>query len=267
MTDPDETQQDPRTDQIPQGDKAPSPSPAVQGEGEPTTEISEGPQVDGESDLPQPVADTAPDPLVDLGDAVAHLLVESEKYHERSRHRESIIDKMHAELETVRAGERRSTVRPLLVAIARLRDDMIRQSSQLPENFNAERARLLLQSFADSIEITLEDFGVATVTPESGDEFDPRRHKAVTSESTADPALAKRISEVSRDGYVDVEASQSLTLAEVAVYVLAVPSTVSATEDSRPDDGDSAFLEEARTPTDASEALDRDPEQTQNLSE
>jgi molecular chaperone GrpE len=181
--------------------------------------------VDSGSEQETPTSPTA-DPVVELTAAVTKLLNESEKYHARASHRETVIDNLHAELERLRTGERRGTVRPLLVSVARIRDDLMCQAAELPGDFDAIRAQKLLQSFADSIEILLDDYGVSTCTPAVGDEFDARRHKAVSSMPTADAALARTIASVRRDGYQDVEAGVSLKQAEVVVFVeapVAVP--------------------------------------------
>lgn len=183
-------------------------------------------------------SEPAGDPLVELHAAVLQLVAASEKHHQRAAHRESVIDNLHAELEKLRTGERRATVRPLLVAMARLRDDLVKQSSELPDDFDTTRAQNLLYSFADSIEITLEDFGVATYRPEPGDEFDPRRHKAVTSEPTSDGELVRTVAGVRKDGYQDIEAGVTLAQAEVTVYVQAPePLAAEASESASPASG------------------------------
>ena len=193
------------------------------------TALDDGPHVD-----PVESVETA-DPIVGLSQAVSRLAAESEKYHRRATHREAVIDTLHSELETLRTGERRGTVRPLLVAVARVRDDLLRQAGELPADFDAQRGERLLRSFADSVEITLEDFGVATFAPAAGDEFDPRSHKAVRSEPTTDASLVRRIAEVRRDGYIDVEAAVTLIQAEVVVYVATVPQPASEPATSTPD--------------------------------
>jgi molecular chaperone GrpE len=165
------------------------------------------------------------DPLVDVSATLVRLVAEFEKHHQRAAHRESVIDNLHAELEKLRTGERRGVVRPLLASLARLRDDMLKQATSLPDEFDAARAQKLLRSFADSIEITLEDFGIGIYTPELGGEYDPRCHKAVSSAPTADPALVRRIADVRKDGYQDTEIGAPLTQAEVIVYVV-IPDSV-----------------------------------------
>jgi molecular chaperone GrpE len=164
--------------------------------------------------------------LSEIRATMARLVAESEKHHRRATHREAVIDNLHAELERLRSADRRGAVHPLLVALSRVRNDLLRQSAELPADFDATRARKLLRSFADSIEITLEDFGIAACAPRAGDEFDARRHRAVTAVPSADPALARRIATVMADGYQDVQAGAPLTQAQVAVYVAAPAADV-----------------------------------------
>lgn len=170
-------------------------------------------------------APSAVDPLTDVSATLDRLVTETEKHHQRAKHRESVIDTLHAELEKLRTGDRRGVVRPLLASLARLRDDMLKQAASLPDEFDAAKAQKLLHSFADSIEITLGDFGVDIYTPELGGEYDPRCHKVVSSAPTADPALVRRIADVRKDGYQDIEVGSPLTPAEVIVYVATPGST------------------------------------------
>jgi molecular chaperone GrpE (heat shock protein) len=196
---------------------------AAEPSGEPADRVGKGP----EQEIPAP---SPADPIGELTAAVARLVTESEKHHARASHRETVIDNLHAEAERLRTGERRGTVRPLLMSVARVRDDLMRQAAQLPSDFDAVRAQKLLQSFADSIEIVLDDYGVSTCTPAVGDEFDARRHRAVSSTPTADAALVKTIASVRRDGYQDVEAGVPLKQAEVVVYIEAPVAETPAAE-------------------------------------
>jgi len=104
------------------------------------------------------------------------------------------------------------------VETCRLRNDLLRQASELPADFDAERAVLLLRSYAESVEITLENSGVRTFAPEAGDPFDPRMHRRVGGQPTDDRALAGRVVRVSRDGYLDADSNSPLVPAEVVVY-------------------------------------------------
>jgi len=177
-----------------------------------------------EADLPisddQVAADNVPVEVPDrVVDSIERLTAEVLKSHERAAHREAVIDALHGELETLRRGERRSLLRPLLTGAARLRNDLLRQAETLPDDFDASRASQLLLSFADSVELMLEDNGVAIEMPFVGHAFEPRRQRAIGKVETFHPALAGTIVEVTRAGVTDVDSGAILAHAEVRVYV------------------------------------------------
>jgi molecular chaperone GrpE (heat shock protein) len=145
----------------------------------------------------------------------------ADRYHSRAEQRESVIDHLHAEVERLRRGERRGLLRPLLVQLTRLRNDLLRQAAELPPDYDAERASVLLRSFADSVELSLEDSGVVTFCPQPGDPFDPRMHRRVGGEPSAHPGQAGQIAGVQRSGYLDVDSGTPIAPAEVVVYAAA----------------------------------------------
>lgn len=154
--------------------------------------------------------------------AVEELRVEVHRSNERAVHREQVIDTLHAELEVLRRGERRSMLRPPLTVAARLRDDLLRQATSLPADFDTARMAKLLASFADSLELMLDDNGVSIEQPRVGDPFDPKRHRAQAKVDSTDASLVNRIAEVRRAGYLDLESGAVLSHAEVTIYALAV---------------------------------------------
>ena len=129
--------------------------------------------------------------LAGISGDIQRLLVTSERYHARAEQREGVIDHLRAEVDRLRRGERRGMLRPLLVEMCRLRNDLLRQAEDLPGDFDADRARLLLRSYADSVELALEDDGVVTFTPEKGDRFEPRMHRRVGGDSQDDPGAGR----------------------------------------------------------------------------
>jgi len=158
------------------------------------------------------------DPAAEILTALRHLAQSADRYHTRAEKREGVIDHLHSEVENLRRGERRGLLRPLLVEISRLRHDLQRQAEDLPADFDAERSRVLLLSYAESVELALENNGVVTFTAAQGDAFDPRMHRRVGSEPTADAAAAGRIARVKRDGYLDVDSNSPIALAEVVLF-------------------------------------------------
>jgi molecular chaperone GrpE len=200
---------------------SPEPEPAEATEQLTTQETEAGP-------TPEPSATASPaaDPpdqtaalLATISEAVERLAASSERDHARAEQREGVIDHLHSEVDLLRRGERRGLLRPLLVQTSRLRNDLLRQAEDLPDDFDAERARVLLRSYAESVELTLEDNGVVTFAPEAGDQFEPRLHRRAGGEPTSDPTLAGRVARVKRSGYLDSEANLPIAPAEVVLFV------------------------------------------------
>jgi molecular chaperone GrpE len=163
--------------------------------------------------------------------AVRELAGQAERYHARAEQREAVIDHLRSEVERLRRGERRGVLRPVLVEVCRLRNDLLRQSEELPGDFDAERARLLLRSYAESAELALEGSGVITYSPEAGDRFEPRMHRRVGGRQAPDPAAEGRIAAVRRTGYLDLEGGTPIELAEVVVFGPALPQHASARDE------------------------------------
>lgn len=169
-------------------------------------------------------------PLAELSAAVRQVAGLSERYHARAEQREGVIDFLRSELETLRRGERRGLLRPLLAEMCRLREDLIGQAATLPADFDAAKAAGLLRSYAETLELTLESNGVITYAPDNGDRFDPRLHRRVGGEPSADPALAGHVARVRRDGYLDMEANSAIMPAEVTVFAFAQDAGEAASE-------------------------------------
>lgn len=153
-----------------------------------------------------------------VAEAIDRLTAEIHRLNERAEHREAIIDSLHAELETLRRGDRRTLLRPVLTAAARLHGDLVRQAASLPADFDAARASILLDSFGASVELLLLDNGVLIETPEAGTAFDPRRHRALSKTPTAHATLANTIASVTHPGYIDFASDTILAHAHVAVF-------------------------------------------------
>lgn len=150
---------------------------------------------------------------------VRRLAASAERYHDRAHQREGVIDYLRAELELLRRGERRGLLRPLLTQMCRLHADLVRQAATLPPDFDAARAVRLLQSYAETLREALEDNGVVTYQPDEGDPFNPRRHRQVKRQPSADPSQAGHVAAVRQPGYLDLESDSPLAPAEVSVFM------------------------------------------------
>lgn len=198
----------------------------VPAESESASECTGGaadPSAEPAADLPTTYGAT-PSSLAELSVAVRELAGAGERYHDRAAQREGVIDYLRAELETLRRGERRGLLRPLLTEMCRLRNDLLRQAATLPPDYDADQAAKLLISFAETVELTLENNGVESYAPGEGQPFDPRLHRRLRGLESADPDQAGRIAGVLRGGYLDVEANSPIVPAEVSVFMAAKES-------------------------------------------
>jgi len=173
--------------------------------------------------------------LAEIAASLEQLAGSAQRYHARAEQREAVIDHFSSEVERLRRGERRGLMRPLLVEICRLRADLLRQADDLPDDFDAKRARLLLRSYADTVELVLEDNGITTYAPGEGDAYDPRMHRQAGTAPAADASAIGSIASVRRDGYLDIDAGTPVAPAEVVVFV-----RVPAPDPSAPVPGDAS---------------------------
>lgn len=162
-----------------------------------------------------------------LADVVAELALlrqATERYQERAAARERVIDQLSAEVERLRLGDRRSVLRPVLVELCRLRDDLLKQAGSLPETFSVDQARGLLRSYADTVELELETQGVTPFAVEVGAPFDPRRHSRVSAVPTGVEAEHGTVAATERSGYTDLETERVLQQAGVLVHAYQPPA-------------------------------------------
>jgi molecular chaperone GrpE len=153
--------------------------------------------------------------LADLMGSVRDFLVASD---ERAATRERIIDWLHADNERLRSAERHVAVRPFLIDLHRLRDDLLRQASALRADGSTGDMPALLESFAYNIEQTLARGGVEVMRPEIGSQFDASRQRAAGAVPASRAELDGTVAEVLSDGYLDTTVDRALASATVRVY-------------------------------------------------
>jgi molecular chaperone GrpE (heat shock protein) len=173
----------------------------------------------------EPAGPEQPDRVEELLEAIRAELVTS---RERAAARERVIDRLHDDNQRLRAGERQLVIAPLLTDLQRLRNDLLHQGSALPAQLPAEKVTELLESFAYTVELTLDRFGVRVVRPEVGDLFDLHRHRAAGVEPAERPELDNTVAAVLEDGYHDDIAGRSLRPAVVRVLRWAATGTPEA---------------------------------------
>ncbi|MGP4021377.1 nucleotide exchange factor GrpE [Saccharopolyspora sp. 5N708] len=182
------------------------------------------------ADLPEsadPLPETAPpdeplpdepDPVVELAAAVAGLTEQVRQHHDRAAARERVIDKLHAEVERLRAGEQNLVLRPITTDLQNLRKDLLHQARTLPAELDRQQVADLLESFALSAEQALERCGSVPIQPAVGAEFSAREHRAIRVLPADDPAQHERIAVVVSDGYLDTSTDRVTVPARVHVY-------------------------------------------------
>jgi len=156
-----------------------------------------------------------------LREAVERLGVQVAQGHARAAARERIIDRLHDEVELLRAGQARVLLRPAVSDLRRLHGDLLAQARSAPDGMTRAQVAALLESFADSAELALERCGVTVVRPAAGMACDPRLHQAVEAMPTSSPELDKTIVRVVSDGYTELDTGRTLAPARVVIYSLA----------------------------------------------
>ncbi|MBU2668236.1 nucleotide exchange factor GrpE [Actinoplanes bogorensis] len=170
--------------------------------------------------------------LTELGAAVGALRQELRAADERSAGRDRMIERLHDDNQKLRAGERRMVLMPLLTDLQRLRNDLIRQAASVPAGVTADQVAGLLDSFAQSVELTLERGGVGAIRPVPGDRFDGTRHRPAAVLPASRPDEDGCIADVLSDGYLDTTSGRVLTPATVRVHRWTEPATAPQQEEN-----------------------------------
>lgn len=163
----------------------------------PATELPalEEPLLEPEADDDPTETEPEPEPdavAVALGD-VAIKLSELTALDER---RMAVIERLHAENQKLKRGELAAAMRPLLLDVARLHDDV----SQLAKRYAGSDVPLgfLREALLD----VLERQGVTAIDPAPGDPFEPKRHQSTRMVPVSDPSLDGTVAAVQRLGFV-----------------------------------------------------------------
>jgi len=106
-----------------------------------------------------------------------------------------LTERLHAENQSLRAGEVRSAQMPLVRDLIRLSDDLERMRSVAVES--ASDLAVIHESLLD----ILARNGIEGFAPAPGERFDPRLHSVAGTEATDDERLDKTVAEVVRTGF------------------------------------------------------------------
>lgn len=150
--------------------------------------------------------------LVQVHAALSGLSASLEREHERAKHREEIIDRLHEENQQLRRGELQQMHEPVRNALYRLYD-LVRRAEQDPPE--AGHIAALLSAIGDELAEALGRTGVERFQVAAGERFDNSLHRPVGAQTVADPELDGTVAEVCSDGFKRGE--QTVRRAEVRV--------------------------------------------------
>ena len=191
-------------------------------EGNPADSGSSGAVVSTEDMEPAAERTTAkpgdPASIAELCEAVAELGKQAARDHLRAEAREKTIDRLHGELERLRAGESRLLLRPIVADLRRLHHELVAEARSIDADLSPVRAAEMLTFFAESVELALERCGVTVIQPAPGSPCEPGLHQVAEFELTNDVRLAGRIARVASEGYLDIGSGRPFSPARVIVY-------------------------------------------------
>ena len=123
-----------------------------------------------------------------------------------SEARERTIDRLHEEVQRLRAGELQQTIAPLLRDLLSLHDDLaeaVQQHTTAPREpgSSADVAADDLAIFRDMVGDMLYRFGVEAIAAAPGDVLNLKDHRVVETSVTHDPTADRTIMAVLRTGY------------------------------------------------------------------
>jgi len=160
-----------------------------------------------------------PDPVAVRLDRIEERLAD---FHRRSAHRESIIDRLHAENQEFRDGLRRVILEPVVTDLMRLHDSMAREATRLLDG--EPRTAKILSSYADEVELAVERCGYEMFPAVAGEPYQSGRHGPAGTVATGDPALHNTIAEPLATGLLEIESGKVRRPARARLYRFEPPA-------------------------------------------
>ncbi|WP_239136916.1 nucleotide exchange factor GrpE [Sphaerisporangium rufum] len=152
----------------------------------------------------------------ELAGQVGAVAAAAGREHERAAHREQVIDRLHAESQTLRRGLLEEALTPVRAALYRLHDTVAREAARWssPEPPEAGLAGPLLAAIADEVAEVLGRTGAERLAVAAGDAYDAARHRPAGTEQVA-PESDGTVVRVVAEGF----ASGERTLRKASVIV------------------------------------------------
>jgi molecular chaperone GrpE (heat shock protein) len=124
------------------------------------------------------------------------------EFHQRSAHRESVIDRLHEENQRLRGGIGRIVLEPVVADLIRLYDQLHQEVRRIESDGEDSR---LLSSFAEDVAQILDRCGIEVFGAEPGDPFDRDQHRPLTVVPCDDESRHNTVADVVADGFVERE--------------------------------------------------------------
>lgn len=158
-------------------------------------------------------------PRLDELCAAFHAL-EEELGHWRASedHKQGLIDKLHAELQTHKRGLVREAVKPYLMILIQMHDSLGRMVDHLAADDANAGSAALIRSVQEDLELAMAQQGIHPFS-EPGDLFVPARQTSLGVTATETPEQAGHIAERLRPGFE--QGAVLLCKERVRVYALA----------------------------------------------
>jgi len=167
------------------------------------------PQTDEAALAPEVDGALLRDALRELGDDLGRRLDTLRAIFERELRaeatRERVIDRLHAELQEYKQDLLLKVQRPIFVDLIQLHDDVGKMTEARSSSDAGALQAAAVQGILESIQTAIEDIlyrqGVEPFALE-GNEFDPRKQRAISTLATDDAALNKTVAVRLRKGFV-----------------------------------------------------------------
>ena len=171
------------------------------------------------------VSEPAGEPEANILDELQKVNASLQELKNAAQEKEKLLQmnaEMHEELVRLRNGLVDEIKKPILMGLIQIYDrleDLARVNANLPETETT--ARKIVKTLND-IKLNcldvLYEFDIEPVTPEIGEVFNPKVHKAIKTIVAEDAAKDKTISSVRQVGFINVSNARMLRVSSVEVY-------------------------------------------------
>lgn len=138
------------------------------------------------------------------------------------KERERVIDRLHEENQGLKNGERERALKPLLLDLIWLFDDLGKTAAEYAAREDATSAARDFALYRDAVSDVLAKQGVETYHVAPGDAFDKTAHRVLGTVPTEDAAADRQVVRVLRSGFRSDH--QVIRSAEVEVFRFTTPT-------------------------------------------